>query len=144
MSRALGFPEKLHPGLGRYPIALFVVAPVAGADQVFPTVRTAQTFGDNMIDRHRSLSRTAVTAGGLVADDYILAAQQDLLARRLDIPLQPDHRRQGIGSQDRVYLDTVVFFDHLGLAHKNKQKGPFGRTDRKRLIILVQNQHVLA
>ena len=81
MIGAARFAGQLHPGFIRRPVTLAVVAPFTGTDHVLPGIAPAETLGDNMVDRHRTLLVTAILASVTVTLNDILAGEQYPLER---------------------------------------------------------------
>jgi hypothetical protein len=138
-----GPSQKPHAGLGGSPVAFFIVATIAGANEVFPAVSPAHMFGNNMVNGHGSPGGTAVTTGVTVAGNNIFSCQENLLPRRFYISVQPDNGRQGKRSENRPDSIPVAGFNHLRFTHIEKEKSPPGRTDGERLIILIQDEDIL-
>lgn len=134
------FLAKFHAGLLKPTVALLVVTASARADQVLPGVVPAEPFGDDMVNRHRSLVGAAILAGMVVPDQHILAGQDDSLVRDFAIMPEPDHRGQGETLADSVNPETVGGRDHLGLALKHEHEGPLGAAYSEGHKILIEHQ----
>jgi hypothetical protein len=65
--------HKFHPGLFRSPVALDVVAPDAGTNQILPAILPAVDFGDDVIDSHLSVILSTILADVIVPFDYVFS-----------------------------------------------------------------------
>lgn len=77
-----------------------------------------------------------------VPHDDIFSSQHDPFVRHASILRQPHHRRQRKLTPHRGHEQPFGSFDQLRLPLKNEHNRPPGRTDRQRLIVLVEHEDV--
>ena len=139
----LGLAFELHVRFFGEPVPLFIVAPLAGTDHVLPAVRSAQVPGQDVIDGQWAPRCAAILALVAVPLEDVLAGQHDTLVGYANEVHQPDDTGP---VEHRVHAPHRfrVFVNDLRLAQKHEDYRPPCRANTQGLVVLVQNEDMLA
>jgi hypothetical protein len=94
-----------------------------------------------MIDRYRTIPRTAVLALMIIPLNNIFPRQNDSLSRNIDVPGQSHDAGKRQAGAYRTN-QGIVLFDNLRLAQVNQDNCLFGAGDGHRLKALIQDQYM--
>jgi len=132
---------QFHPGFFGGLTGLTPVAGYAGADQVFPGVRSTPISRDNMVQgKLPSLFATVLTRIVITGENLESTQLSSGTEGAFDQIGKPDDRR---------YLDILVrpvnkssaVLQHFGLALVEQHHCPASPTDVQRLVVLIQHQY---
>ena len=127
-----------HPRVSRRPPALFPIARLTGAHQIFPAALAAQTARHHVIDGQLRLGLAAILASVAVAGEDLPASQLYVRRRPPDVVLELDDRRTDQPGGRRSDVSRVPLQD-LGLALFDENESASKMTDIQRRIILIEN-----
>lgn len=140
--RSHGPAQQRHVRLLRSSIAFAVVAAHAGTDHVFPGVFAAPRNGDDVVDRQRQVSPSAILAPMPIAPQDILAREDDPLVGNLHVHRKLDdawkRHRRGNGSDD----PPLVRLNQFCFAKVKQNNSLLHIYHTHRLVVLIQNQNL--
>jgi hypothetical protein len=132
--------EEFHVSFRRSQAGLAPVAGDAGADDIFPGMRTAAEAWNNVVKGEVAALFTAVLAGIEIPVKDLVAGHFALAVGPAYHPGEPDYGGEGKGPANGVDIAAAVF-QHLRLALVDKDDGAAGAADGERLVALVEDQY---
>jgi len=87
-------PSQHHLRFVRCLASLDVIAPNAGADQIFPRILPAAAFWHDVIDGQRNARSTAILAAVAIAAEDILSRKDHFFEGNSNIRRKPDNARK--------------------------------------------------
>ena len=138
------FAEKLHVSIFERAIPFAVIAGDAGSYQIFPRVLPLLCFGDDMINRKGHLRFAAILAAVPITAKNVLARQDNLLVRNLNVDTEADDAREWHRHGYGADLLSVVRFDEFGLPEEEKDDRLFDVADAHRFVVLIEDQNLVA
>lgn len=132
--------QEMHIGFFGCTVTLPRIAGQAGADQVFPGILSAVTFGDYVVHGHGPVIFAAILAGIAVPLDDVLSVQHNLFIGFVHVDIQAHNTGQGDRHGYRMNI-AVISFHQLDLFQVEQNDGLFGRAQCEWFIILVEYQY---
>ncbi len=131
---------QIHLRFMRKPVAFLVVAFHTCTHHVLPGIIPALRLRMDMVDGQGEIRPSAILTPVVIAAQYVLSRQNDLLVRNMDIDTQPDNARERQRSRNRVDPLVVAFLYDFRLPEIQQYDGLSDITHAHRFIVLVQHQ----